>query len=105
MKRKVVMMGLAVVAGVPHAVQAKGLDMESLKQAYSSWDTPYTPHYGTEGSTHPLMDHLAVPAELPQRNASNAWRMELAPPVAVAASDDPLTAKTRRVGVNFKLDF
>jgi hypothetical protein len=103
MKRKVIMMGLAVVAGVPHAVHARGLDMESQNQPYSSWDAAYMPHYSAEGLTRPLMDHLAVPAAQVQRSASNAWRLELAP--VAPATDDPLSAKTRQVGVNFKLAF
>ena len=105
MKHRVVMMGLAVVAGVPHAVQAKGLGVESPTQSYSSWSAPYMPHYGTEASAHPLMDRLSVPAVLTQRSASNEWRLELAPPPAVSGTDDPLTTGHKRVGVSLKLDF
>jgi hypothetical protein len=99
MKRKVVMMGLAMIAGVPHAVCAR----EGAVQSYSSWNAPFMPHYGTEGSTHPLMDHLSAPA--PQRSSGNAWRMEFVPPAAASRTDDPLSAKDRRVGLTFRLDF
>jgi len=105
MKHRVVMMGLAVVAGVPHAVQAKGLGVESPTQSYSSWSAPYMPHYGTEASARPLMDHLSVPAALPQRSARNEWRLNLVPPSTVSETDDPLTAGHKRMGVSFKLDF
>ena len=105
MKRKVALMSLAVMAGMPHAVCAKGVGREGPSPAHSSWDTPYMPHYGRDGGAHPLMDHLPAPAVLPRRNASHEWRLELAPPAAVSRADDPLTAKDKRVGVRFSLDF
>jgi hypothetical protein len=105
MKRKVLMMGLAMVAGVPHAVHAKSWGVEGLAQSYSSWNAPYMPRYGTEASAHPLMDHLSAPAMLTPRSAPNEWRLKLAPPVAVSETDDPLTTGHKRVGFSFKLDF
>jgi hypothetical protein len=104
MKRKVVMMGLAMIAGVPHAVWAKG-GKESLMQSYSSWNAPYMPHYGVAGSERPLMDHVSAPAALPGQGTSNTWRLEFAPPAAVSSADDPLTAQDKRVGFSLKLDF
>jgi len=105
MKRKVAMMSLAVMAGMPHAVCAKGAARGSSSPVYSSWDAPYMPHYGSDGGAHPLMDHLPSSAVLPRRNASNEWRLEFAPPAPVSRADDPLTAKDKRVGVRFSLDF
>lgn len=105
MKRKVAMMGLAVMAGLPHAVCAKGVGREGPSPAYSSWDAPYMPHYGSDSGAHPLMDHFPSPAVLPRRTASNEWRLELAPPAPVSRADDPLMAKDKRVGVRFSLDF
>lgn len=105
MKRRVAMMGLVAVAGASHAVHAKGWDMESPTQSYSSWNAPYMPHYGTEAAARPLMDHLSVPAVLIQHRARDEWRMKLAPPAAVSEADDPLTTGHKRVGVSFKLDF
>jgi len=98
MKRKVMMMGLAMVTGLPPAVCAKS-GSEGWAQAYSSWNTSYMPHYGVEGAAKPLMDHVSVAGAL------NTWRLELAPPTAVSSEDDPLTAKDKRVGFSLKLDF
>lgn len=105
MKRKVLMMGLAMVAGVPHAAHAKGWSMEGSAQSYSSWNAPYMPHYGTEASAHPLMDHLSAPAMLTQRSVRNEWRLKLAPPAAAPETDDPTTTGHKRVGFSLKLDF
>ena len=104
MKRKVMMMGLAMVTGLPHAVCAKS-GSEGPAQTYSSWNTSYMPHYGAEGAAKPLMDHISVAGALPGQSTSNTWRLEFAPPVAVSNADDPLTAKDKRVGFSLKLDF
>lgn len=104
MKRKVVMMGLAMIAGVPHAGHAKGVAKDNPAQSYSSWNTPYAPHFGEEGKLHPLLDHFSVPGVLPRRDR-DAWRLEFAPPKAVSAADDPLSAKDKRMGITLKLDF
>ena len=105
MKRKVVMMGLAVMAGVPHGAWAKGLGKESMGQTYSAWNTSYSPHYGSEGLVRPLLDHISAPVVLPERALSNEWRLKFVPPAAVSAADDPLTANDKRVGVSFSLNF
>jgi len=104
MKRKVMMMGLAMVTGLPHAVCAESGNEDSA-QAYSSWNTSYMPHYGVEGAAKPLMDHVSVAGALPGRGISNTWRLEFAPPPAVSRADDPLTAKDKRVGFSLNLDF
>jgi hypothetical protein len=104
MKRKVMMMGLAMVTGLPHAVCAKN-GKEYPAQTYSSWNTAYMPHYGVEGTAHPLMDHVSVASAMPGRRASDTWRLEFAPPLAVSNADDPLTAKDKRMGFSLKLDF
>lgn len=103
MKRKIMMMGLAMVTGLPQAVCARN-DKENAAQSYASWNTSYRPHYGVAGAAHPLMDHASV-SGLPVQNLSNTWRLGLAPPAAVASADDPLSANVRRVGFSLKLDF
>jgi hypothetical protein len=101
MKRKVMMMGLAMVTGLPHAVCARSGN-EGSAPTYSSWNTSYMPHYGAEGAAKPLMDHISVPGQ----GSSNTWRLEFAPPTAVSReADDPLTANDKRVGFSLKLDF
>jgi hypothetical protein len=104
MKRKVMMMSLAMVTGLPHAVCAKS-GQEDSAQTHSFWNTSYMPHYGVEGASKPLMDHVSVGGALPGQDLSNTWRLEFAPPTTVSGADDPLTAKDRRVGFSLKLDF
>jgi hypothetical protein len=102
MKRKVMMMGLAMVTGLPHAVCARN---EGSAQTYSSWNTSYMPHYGAEGAAKPLMDHVSVAGAPSGQGISNTWRLEFVPPTAVSSEDDPLTANDKRVGFSLKLDF
>ena len=104
MKRKVMMMGLAMVTGLPHAVCAKSGN-EGSAQAYASWNTSYMLHYGAEGAAKPLMDHVSVAGALPGKSTSNTWRLGFTPPTAVSRADDPLTAEDKRVGFSLKLDF
>ena len=105
MKRKVMMMGLAMISGLPHAVCARGGN-ENPAQAASSWMTSYMPHYGEAGAARPLMDHASVAsAFLPGQGVANAWRLEFTPPAAVFRADDPLAPKDKRVGFSLKLDF
>jgi hypothetical protein len=104
MKRKVMMMGLAMVTGLPQAVYAKD-GKEDSARAYSSWNTPYMPHYGVDGVARPLMDHASVADVLPGQGTSSTWRLGFAPPMAVSRADDPLTAKDIRVGFSLNLDF
>jgi len=103
MKCKVMMMGLAMVSGLPNAVYAKSGN-EVSAQAYPSWNTQYVPHYSAEWVSVPLMDPVSV-ASLPGQGISNAWRLEFAPPAAVSTADDPLSAEDKRVGFSLKLDF
>ncbi|HSJ38285.1 MAG TPA: hypothetical protein VK945_08785 [Planococcus sp. (in: firmicutes)] len=106
MKRKVLMMSLAMVTGLPHAVCA-GSDNEDRSQAYSSGNTSYMPHYGAEGAARPLMDHVSVASvRAPAgQGITNSWRLEFTPLPAVSNADDPLTAKDMRAGFRLKLDF
>lgn len=104
MKRKVMMMSLAMVAGLPHAVCARS-GHEDSAQTNSSWSTSYMPHYGAEGAAKPLMDHVSVGGALSGQDLSNTWRLEFAPPTTVSGADDPLTAKDKRMGFSLKLDF
>ena len=103
MKRKMMMMGLAMVTGLPSAVCA-GSDSEASSPASASWSTSYMPHYGAEGAARPLMDHASV-ASASGQGISDAWRLEFAPPVAVSTGDDPLSAEDKRVGFSLKLGF
>ena len=102
MKRKLMIVGLAMATGLPYAVCADS--NEGLAQVYSSWNTPYMPHYGVEGAAKPLMDHVSVASPSGQ-GISNAWRLEFAPPMPAFSADDPLGAKDKRVGFSLKLDF
>jgi hypothetical protein len=106
MKRKIALMGLAMATFSPHILYAMGLSKEGYTLSYYSGASSYEPHYGDQERVYPLMDHLSAPDALPQRNTSETWRLELAPPATVTQSlDDPLMGKDKRVGVTFKLDF
>lgn len=105
MKRKLAMMSLAVIAGVPQFVYAKGVGRDGLAHAYRSWNSPYMPHYGSAGIAHPLLDHVSVSTVRASSDAHDAWRLEFAPPPAVAQSDDRLSAGEVRMGLSLKLDF
>jgi hypothetical protein len=103
MKRKIMMVGFAMLTGLPHSICAKGFGKEEKLQAYPAWNTPYAPHYDSEGEAHPLMNHLTAPVA---RNTANNWRLELAPPRADSAgTDNPLLGRDKRVGISLKLDF
>jgi hypothetical protein len=104
MKRKVMMMGLAMVTGLPHAVYARNGSGDPA-QAHSFSNGAYMPHYGAEGVSKPLMDHISVAGAPSGDGISNAWRLEFTPPAAVSAADDPLTANDKRLGVTLKLGF
>lgn len=103
MKRKVMMLGLAMVSGLPSTVYAKSGN-EVSAQAYPSWNMHYVPHYSAEWVSVPLMDSVSV-ASLPGQGTSYAWRLEFDPPAAVSTADDPLSAEDKRVGFSLKLDF
>jgi nitrogen fixation protein len=102
MKRKVVMLGLAMVTGLPQAVCAK-----DASRAHSSWNTSYMPHYGVEGAEKPLMDHVSVASvSAPAgQGISNTWRLAFTPLPTVSNADAPLTAKDMRAGFSLKRDF
>lgn len=104
MKRKVALLSLAMMAGMPPAICAKGMVKadSATKDAYGA--SSYTPQL--DEPTPPLMVHLPVPDPLPRSEPANEWQVELAPPSAVGhRPDDPLMGRDKRVGVTFKLDF
>jgi hypothetical protein len=104
MKRKAVMLGLAMITGLPHVADAKEIGEDSASSAFSATPGSYMLRYG--GGASPR-DHLSVPEILPQRYVGNEWQMKfMAPPAAYQSqSDDPLMANDKRVGVTFKLNF
>ena len=105
MKRKVAMLGLAVMTGMPHVALATGLGKSSASKASSSVDDLQLPQYEADGSVSRLMGRLSVPETLPLRKTVNAWQMEFVPPPLAYQSDGPLMTKDKRLGVTFKLDF
>lgn len=95
MKRKVAMLGLAMMTGLPHAVSARGVSKEA-----------HVPYFGIEEVGFPMANSFSETDALPQQGSNDVWKLELAPPAAGSrSSDDPLTAKEKRVGVTLKLDF
>jgi hypothetical protein len=104
MKREAVMLGLAMMTGLPHVANANGAGEDSASSAFSTTSSSYLLRYG--GGASP-MDHLSVSEILPQRFVGNEWQMKfMAPPAAYQSqSDNPLMANDKRVGVTFKLDF
>ena len=107
MKRRAIMVGLAMITGLPHTLWAKSGN-GNASHAYFSWNTSYTPHYGAEGARKPLMDHISVAgagtaAELDTRNT---WRLEFSPPPpAVSNKDDPVSDTGMRAGFSLKMGF
>lgn len=104
MKRKFMMLGFAMITGLPHAVCAKGFGKEDKAQTYSTWNTPYAPHYGSQSANSPLMDHLSSPSV----DVRNGWQMDFsAPRVEHAEAGNPVYehSKDKRFGIRFKLSF
>jgi len=105
MKRKVAMLGLAMMTGLSHVAFATEWGDGNSSEAALSEDDLQLPQHGAEGSVYRLMGRMSIPVALPQRNSVDAWQMEFVPPPSAYQSDDPLTANDKRVGVTFKLDF
>lgn len=104
MKRKFLMLGVAMMAGLPPAVFAKTSQKESTERLYASWDSTYLPHYGSEGVARPLMEHLNV---TPTANADpNKWQLEFGLPRAdLMGGEDLAMGRGARAGVSLKLGF
>jgi hypothetical protein len=106
MKRKLLMMSFAMMAGLPHAVFAKGGEKGFAAQSYASWNGAYMPHYGSEGAKYPLMDHLTASPSASQDADANKWRLEFGLPRAdLMGVQDPSMGKGAGAGVSLKLDF
>ena len=106
MKRKILMMGLAMMSGLPHAVYAKS-SSEGASQPYSSWNAAYMPHYGARGMAEPLLDHVSVAGVSTPgaQGISNTWRLEFTSPQSVSNSDNPIEDHGMRAGFSLTLDF
>ncbi len=103
MKRKCMMLGFAMMTGLPQPVCAKGFGKEENFWHYVAWNTPYSPHYGKESEAYPLMDHFSAAAT---NNVENSWKMQLSPPEPDRAGmDTPLQGRDKRLGISFKLEF
>lgn len=104
MKRKIALMSFAMLAGLPHAVLAKGSGKQDTTQAYSTWNSAYMPHYGLEGTVHPLLDHLSEPVA--HNPSHTGWQLQLAPPrMDLTDTDNPLIGGGKRLGFSLKLKF
>lgn len=105
MKRKIAIVGLALISALSQVAVAAGSANGSMSDASLALDVPGSPQHGAEGSVYRLEGRPSIPQGLPQRNTVDAWQMEFVAPPSAYRSDDPLTANDKRVGVTFKLDF
>lgn len=106
MKRKILMMGLAMMSGLPHAVYARS-GSEGASHPYSFWNSSYMPHYGAKGMAEPLLDHVSVAGVSAPgaQGISNAWRLEFTPPQPVSNADNPIADQGIRAGFSLTLNF
>ena len=105
MKRNISIFGLSLIALASHAASGKEMSEENSLPSFVSGFPLKAQQYRADGSTRPLTDRLSISGEISQRNPSNTWQLELAPPVTAHQSDDPLLSRDKRVGVTFKRDF
>jgi hypothetical protein len=125
MKRRLLLMSMAVAAGLPGWGFAKGMP-KAVPGDYEAWSGEYTPHYGKEGRAHPLMDHLEASASnlatavrslsgapsitsryvQPPRAGSEGWRLEFTtPPVQRGLIPEPSLENDRRMGLALRVSF
>lgn len=105
MKRKLLMMSFAMMAGLPHSVFAKDAQRDVV-QAYPSWNGAYVPHYGSEGLAHPLMNHLDAHSSSARGEELNQWRLGFEQPQEnLMGAQEPVRGKGAQAGVSLKLDF
>lgn len=105
MKRKILMMSLAMMAGLPAAVFAKEADRNAARD-YPSWDGVYVPHYGREGVAHPLMEHMNAQVEKPSGESLNQWRLGFEmPPENLIGAQETTKGRGGNAGVSLKLNF
>jgi hypothetical protein len=106
MKRKVMMMSLAMAASLPNALYAKG-GVGVSEQAYFFSNAAYMPHYGLRGMAEPLMDHVSVGGVSAPgvRGINNTWRLEFTPPQSVSNTDNPIADQGIRASLSLTLDF
>jgi hypothetical protein len=106
MRNKIMMVGFALLTGLPFAVVAKGFDEGGKVRSNSFWNSPFMPHFGIEGAEHPLMEHLSAPVFVDSRSSANVWRLGVVSnPAETAELDNPLIAKVKPIGLSLKLKF
>jgi hypothetical protein len=129
MKRKFLLMSMAVMAGLPGWGFGKGMPKQSVADVlgdYEAWGGEYTPHYGKEGRAHPLMDHLDATASnlataarslsggpsvtggyaQPSGAGSGGWKFEFTtPPVQGSLIPEPSRENDRRIGLAVRVSF
>jgi hypothetical protein len=129
MKRKFLLMSMAVLAGLPGWGFAKGMPKQTAADVvgdYEAWGGEYTPHYGKEGREHPLMDHLdatasnlasavrslsgapSVASGYAQRSGSGngGWKFEFTtPPIQAGLIPEPSWENDRRIGLAVRVSF
>jgi hypothetical protein len=100
MKRRIALVGMAILGGMPQAVGAKDI---AAAGAYAAASSTFAPRYRVDA---PLMDHFDPPALQPAGTGAEAWRLQLAPPPPPsAAADDPLAATDKRFGFSLQRAF
>jgi hypothetical protein len=105
MKRRVAILGLALITGLPRVAAGAGWVNGSASDGSLPVDGFESRQYGAQGSVYRLVAGPSIPQALRQQNIVDTWQMEFVAPRSAYRSDDPLTANDKRVGVTFKLDF
>ncbi len=105
MNRKVAMLGVAMMAGIPHVAGADDLKRTTAFTDYSFGSVGFDPRYGVDVARHPFMEHLSMVPVPPTHDGTHSWQLGLAPPPMADRADDPLMGRDKRVGVTLKLNF
>jgi hypothetical protein len=109
MKRRFLVLGMAIMAGMPGMAFAKSTPKEGGIRDYTAWNSVYSPHYGRMAAAHPLMDHMeAWVSRAAQRSGGEikAVRLEFnVPEVAHGLIPEPALENDRRIGVALRFTF
>jgi hypothetical protein len=124
MKRKAMLMGAALIAGVPAGALAKsevGGGERTIPRL--TWESAYSPHYGPLGAARPWMEHLEATGAIryfggivesvrthlasPAGSPGAGWRLDFSMPrIVLPSSSEPEDVRPgRRLGITVSFSF
>ena len=106
MKRKLIAMSIAMIAGLPHAVSANGSNKQDVKQPLIALEELERSLYAVKWAVPPMRESLTIRHSNQRAPDPSSWRLDLGmPTVEAVGAPDVLPEQKVLTGISLWMKF